>query len=137
MMQTPAATPDRRPPGPETGPVKQAARRRATRSERAVVLGGFAAAALWTACSALAGACSPGSGEGMEAVAAAWLGAALWAAVASLALALRRGLSDRDWSAFGRHAPPHDTELVDWSTASGGWFDMALAEEHERLMRGD
>ena len=103
---------------------------RPTPGERATVLGGFAAAALATAWSAA-------TGGGIEVAAAAWLAAGAWAAVSSLAFALRRGIRDRDWSAFGRHALPDDTELIDWSTKSGGWYDLALAEENERLMRGD
>ena len=98
--------------------------------ERALVLAGFAAAALCTAWSAATGA-------DIETVAAAWLAAAAWAFVLSLALALQRGFRRRDWSAFGRYRMPHDTELIDWSTKSGSWLDMAVAEENERLMRGD
>ena len=98
--------------------------------ERALVLAGFAAAALCTAWSAATGA-------GIETVAAAWLAAAAWAFVLSLALALRRGFRRCDWSAFGRYDMPDNTELVDWSTKSGSWLDMAVAEENERLMRGD
>ena len=101
-----------------------------TRRERALVLGGFALAALHTGVSTVTGA-------GIESVAAAWLAAAAWAFVSSLALALRRGIHRRDWSAFGRYDMPDSTELIDWSTKSGAWFDMALAEENERLMRGD
>ena len=70
-------------------------------------------------------------------MAAAWLAASVWAALSSLALALRRGLRHRDWRAFGRYEMTDSTELIDWSTKSGAWFDMALAEENERLMRGD
>ncbi len=99
-------------------------------AERAAVLVGFAAAALCTAWSAATGA-------GIETVAAAWLVAAAWAFVSSLALALRRGLHHRDWRAFGRYEMTDNTELVDWSTKSGAWFDMALAEENEQLMRAD
>ena len=98
--------------------------------ERALVLAGFAAAALCTAWSAATGA-------GIETVAAAWLAAAAWAFVLSLALALRRGFRRRDWSAFGRYGMPDNTELIDWSTQSGSWLELALAEENERLMRGD
>ena len=101
-----------------------------TPCERALVLAGFAAAALCTAWSAATGA-------DIETVAAAWLAAAAWAFVLSLALALRRGFRRRDWSAFGRYGMPNDTELIDWSTKSGSWLDMAVAEENERLMRGD
>ena len=99
-------------------------------AERAVVLVGFVLAALCTAWSAATGA-------GIETVAAAWLAAGIWAALSSLALALRRGLRRRDWTAFGRHKLPEDTELIDWSTRSGAWLDMAVAEENERLTRGD
>ena len=70
-----------------------------TPAERAVVLGGFALAALCTAVSAAAGA-------GMEAAVAMWLAALAWAAISSLAFALRRGFRGRDWSAFrGRGLP--------------------------------
>ena len=103
---------------------------RATWRERALVLAGFAIAALCTLLSVA-------TGGGIETVAAAWLAAGAWAFVSSLALALRRGFRRRDWSAFGRYDMPDNTELVDWSTKSGAWFDMALAEENERLMRGD
>ena len=105
-------------------------RPRTTWAERAIVLFGLVLAALCTAWSATTGA-------GLEPVAAAWLAAGAWAAVSSLALALRRGFRRHDWSAFGRHKLPEDTELIDWSTKSGSWLDMAVAEENERLMRGD
>ena len=103
---------------------------RPTRRERAVVLGGFALATLATVWSAAAGA-------GLEAVAALWLAAGAWAAISSLALALRRGFREGDWSAFRRRGMPFDMEILDWSTRSGQWLDMAVAEENERLMRGD
>lgn len=103
---------------------------RATAAERAAVLGGFAVAAVGTVPAILLDGA-------MEAVAALWLAAAVWAFVSSLALALRRGLRNRDWRAFGRCEMTDGTELVDWSTKSGGWYDLALAEENERLMRGD
>ena len=103
---------------------------RPTPAERAFVLGGLAAAAL---CTAFAAA----MGGDMEAVAFIWIAAGAWAFVSSLALAVRRGLRNRDWSPFRRGGPPDDTELVDWSTQSGRYLDMALAEDNERLMRGD
>ena len=103
---------------------------RTTPCERAVVLGGFALAAFFTALSALTGA-------GIETVAGAWLAAAVWAFVSSLALAIRRGLRHRDWRAFGRYEMTDGTELIDWSTQTGEYAWMAVAEEHERLMRGD
>ena len=103
---------------------------RPTRRERAVVLGGFAVAAAWTGISAA-------FGTGMEAVIVLWLAAVGWAVLASLALALRRGFRDGDWSAFRRSELPHDNDTLDWSTKSGAHVDLAVAEQHERLMRGD
>ena len=105
-------------------------RQRHSWRERAFVLGGFAVAALLTAIMALAG------GD-MEWAFAAWLAAILWAAVSSLALALRRGFVHRDWSAFRNHEFPDNGELIDWSTQTGQYAWMRVAEEHERLMRGD
>ena len=110
----------------DTGPATE----RTTTAERAIVLGGFALAAPGTAPAALLEA-------GAEAVAALWLAAAAWAFVASLVLALRRGLRHRDWHAFGRYAMTDSTELIDWSTNSGKWYDQAVADENERTMRGE
>ena len=101
-----------------------------TKSERAAVLGSFSVAALATAPAFLLGG-------GLEAVAAMWLAAAVWAFVSSLALALRRGFRDGDWSAFRRSRPPDDTDTLDWTLQSGAYVDMEIAEQHERLMRGD
>ncbi len=112
------------------GPAGPPAPSRTSWGERALVLAGFALAALATAWSAATGA-------GIETVAAAWLAAGAWAFLSSLVLALRRGLRNRDWSPFRRARLPDDTELIDWSTQSGRYLDMALAEDNERLMRGD
>ena len=103
---------------------------RTTPAERAVVLGGFALAALATAPAFLP------DGD-LEAVAALWLAAAAWAFVSSLALALRRGFRDGDWSAFRRSGLSDDTDTLNWSLKSASYAYMAVAEEHERLMRGD
>ncbi len=103
---------------------------RPTRWERAAVLGGLALAAVWTGVCAVAGI-------GLETAGAVWLAALGWAVLASLALALRRGFRDRDWSAFRRCEMTDHTELADWSTQTGEYAWMAVAEEHERLMRGD
>ena len=95
------------------------------------MLGGFALAALCTAWSIAAGA-------GIETVAAAWLAAGAWAFLSSLALALRRGLRDRDWSAFRRcELPDGRDDRIDWSTRTGRYAYMRIADEHERLMRRD
>ena len=101
-----------------------------TPAERAIVLGGFAVAALWTAWSITAAG-------GIETVAAAWLAASAWAFLSSLALALRRGLRNRDWSAFRRAELSDSTELIDWSTKSGRWLELGITEDNDRLMRGD
>ena len=103
---------------------------RPTMAERAVALGSFSVAALATAPAFLLG------GD-MEVVAAIWLVALGWAVVASLALALRRGFRDGDWSAFRRCELPENNDTLDWSLKSGAYVDMEIAEQHERLMRGD
>ena len=106
------------------------ARPRTTWAERAVVLSGFTLAAFATAPAFLL------DGD-LEVVAALWLAAAVWAFVASLALALRRGFRDGNWSVFCRCEMTDNTELADWSTQTGEYAWMAVAEEHERLIRGD
>ena len=70
-------------------------------------------------------------------MAAAWLAAGAWAFLSSLALALRRGVRERDWSAFRRAGLSDSTELIDWSTKSGRWLELGIAEDNDRLMRGD
>ena len=102
---------------------------RPTPAERAAVLGGFAFAALYTAVAAV-------SGAGMDIIGAAWLAAVAWAAVSSLALALRRGLRHGDWSAFGRYRLPDDRdEQLDFATRTGmyAW----LRDEEDRLLHED
>ena len=103
---------------------------RSTWGERAIVLGGFAVAALSTAASLV-------SGAGAEAIGPLWLAATAWAVVFSLALALRRGIRRRDWSAFRRYRLSGNGDVVDWSTRTGAYAYMRVAEEHERLTRGD
>ena len=104
---------------------------RSTWRERLLVLGGFAVAALYTAV-------SPAAGTGMENAGAVWMAAVAWTVPASLAVALRRGLRHRDWSAFRRYALPDGRdERVDWATDSGSYAFLEIAEEHERLMRSD
>ncbi len=103
---------------------------RITPVERAVVLGGFAVAAL---CTALAAPLD----TGLEAVAGCWLAAAAWAFVSSLVLALRRGFRHRDWRAFRRSELSDNSDTLDWSTRTGAYAWMRVAEENERLMRGD
>ena len=101
---------------------------RPTWRERAVVLGGFAIAALWTAVSAAAG-------SSIETVAAAWLAALAWAVLSSLALALRRGLRDGDWSAFRRRRSRDRGDLVDWATRTGRY--SYLRDREDRILHDD
>ena len=103
---------------------------RSTWGERVVVLGGLAIAVLWTAVSLMLD-------TGMETVGAAWTIAIAWTVLCSLALALRRGIRARDWSAFRRYRLSGNGDLIDWSAKSGAYAFMRVAEEHERLMRGD
>ena len=107
------------------------ARRRATRFERAVVLAGFAVAGFYTVPSLAIGA-------GTEAIGPLWLAAILWTVFASLACALRRGIRRGDWSAFtGYRLPRGQDERIDAATGSGRWLELGIAEDNERLMRGD
>ena len=79
--------------------------RRSTWGERAIVLGGPAIAALWTAVPLMLD-------TGMETVGAAWTIAIAWTVLSSLALALRRGIRARDWSAFRRYRLSGNGDLV-------------------------
>ena len=117
---------------PSSGsPDPELALRRTTWSERAFVLGGLVAAALATA-----GA--PILDIGAELVGPLWVAAVAWTVLASLAGALWRGFRYRDWSAFRAREPARGREdLIDWSTGTGAWLDLRVAEEHERLMRDD
>ena len=103
---------------------------RPSQRERAAVLGGFAVAALATAPAFLLD-------HDLEVVAALWLAAVVWAFIASLALALRRGFRAGDWSAFRRPGLPEDKDTLNWSLKSASYAYMRVAEENERLMRGD
>ena len=116
--------------GPDRFRATPPTKRRSTWAERAIVLAGFAIAVLHTAVAAMLD-------TGMETVGAAWTIAIAWAVVSSLSLALRRGLRSRDWSAFRRHGLPHNDDLVSWSTRTGAYAYMRVAEEHQRLMHGD
>ena len=101
---------------------------RPTPAERAVVLGGFALAALYTAVSAV-------SGTGMDSAGALWLAALAWAVVSSLALALRRGIRGRDWSAFRRRRSRDNGDLVDWTTRTGRY--TYLRHREDRILHDD
>ena len=107
--------------GPDCDPGDGPAPRDASRptpAERAVVLGGFALAVLYTAVSAAAG-------TGLEAAGALWLAALAWAVLSSLALALRRGVRDRDWSAFRRHELRDGRDdRIDWVSKTGRYAHL-------------
>ena len=98
--------------------------------ERLFVLGGFGAAAGGTVGSVAIGA-------GMEPVGPLWFAAIVWAVLAGLANVLWRGFRLGDWSAFRRYDPPDNSELIDWTTQTGEYAYMRIADEHERLMRED
>lgn len=116
---------------PTSAPPEETSRPRITRTERAIVLAGATIAAACTAFSAFAGVC-------MDFVGILWLAAIAWTALASLALALRRGLRHGDWSAFRRRRLPDGCdERIDAATGTGQYAWMEVAEEHERLMRDD
>ena len=98
---------------------------------RAFVLGGLMLAALYTAASLALGA-------GAEAIGPLWMAAIAWTVPASLAVALWRGFRHRDWSAFRGYALPDGRdERIDAATQTGQYAYLPIAEEHERLMRGD
>ena len=102
---------------------------RPTPAERAVVLGGFALAALWTAVAAL-------SGAGMDTAGALWLAAAGWSVASSFVLALRRGLRDRDWSAFRRcRLDDGRDERMDWVSKTGRYAH--LRDWEDRILDDD
>ena len=112
-------------------PTPAPAPRRPTRTERAIVLAGLAVAALCTVAALVADA-----GTGF--VGALWLAAIVWAVAASLALALRRGLVHRDWSAFGRYALPDGRgDRIDWTSRTGAYAYLPIRERNQRLMSGD
>ena len=103
---------------------------RNTWRERLFVLGGLALAALYTAASLAAG-------TGAEAIGPLWMAAIAWTVAAATAAALWQGFRHGDWSAFRRHRLPDGSEEnFDWSTKTGRYAYLRIADEHERLMRG-
>ena len=111
-------------PDPVHEPGKNPGAARPTRLERAVVLGGFAVAALATAPAFL-------PGGDLEVVAALWLAAAVWAFIASLALALRRGIRRGDRSAFRRCELPENNDTLDWSYGNGIFMGRGYEQDHD------
>ena len=113
------------------GPTKPGATHRTTWREGLFVLAGLALAMLFTASSLVFDA-------GAVWIGPLWLAAIAWTVLASLAGALRRGFRHHNWSAFGRHDLDRGREdEIDWSTRTGAYAYLRIAEEHERLMRDD
>ena len=112
-------------------PARGGPTRRTTWRERLFVLAGLGLATLFTAGSLAFDA-------GTAWIGPLWMAAVAWTVLASLAGALRRGFHHGDWSAFGRHDLDRGREdEIDWSTRTGAYAYLRIAEEHERLMRDD
>ncbi len=105
-------------------------RTRYTWRERAFVLAGIGVAATVTAVSLALG-------WGLEPIGPVWAAAIGWTVVANLAHALWRGFRLGDWSAFRSCDPPDGSDTFDWSTRTGAYAYMRIADEHDRLMRED
>ena len=111
-------------------PTKRDSRRtRYTWREYAFLFAGIGVAAAGTAVSLALGA-------GLEPVGLVWLGALAWSVLATITHALWRGFRHGDWSAFREYEPPElNRDAIDWSTRTGAYAYMRIAEENERLMR--
>ena len=102
---------------------------RTTWRARAVLLGGLALAAVYTA-SAL------GLDAGAEHIGPLWMAAIAWTVVASLAGALWRGFRHRDWSAFsGYELLENDGEVHEWTLRTGPY--SWLREMEDQLLYDD
>ena len=105
--------------------------RRSTWGERAIVLGGFAIAVLHgpplRSCSIPAWRRSVRRGRSRSPGPCCPPSHSLSGAASAR----------RDWSAFRRYRLSGNGDLIDWSTKSGAYAYLRVAEEHERLMRGD
>ena len=75
-------------------------------------------------------------GAGLEPAGPVWAAAVVWTVVASVANVLWRGFRLGDWSALREYEPPElNRDAIDWSTRTGAYAYMRIAEENERLMR--
>ena len=111
-----------------TGPQMHRHPRMAIWPERAFILGGLAAAVIATPALLFLGL-------GADVIGPLWLTAIAWTVIAANAHTLWRGFHHGDWSAFRGYEFPGDGDGFDWSTQSGAYAFMRIAEEHERLMR--
>ena len=64
-----------------------------------------------------------------------WFAAIAWTVIAAIAHGLWCGFRHGDWSAFSGYEFPDDGDGFDWSTQTGAYAFVRIAEEHERLMR--
>ena len=94
------------------------------------MLGGLAAAAIATPALLFLGL-------GADVIGPLWFAAIAWTAIAAIAHALWRGFRHGDWSGFRNYEFLDDGDGFDWSTQTGAYAWMRIAEEHERLMRGE
>ena len=112
-----------------TGTYERPNVRPTTWPERLFVLGGLGLAALYTAAAVPLGADAAPIGL-------AWMAAVGWTVLASLALALHRGLRHRDWSAFARHEFGRDDGDIDEWAARTGRYEW-LGDLEDRLHDDD
>ena len=104
--------------------------RKTSWAEYLFILGGLGIAAAATATALILG-------TGLQLIGPLWMAAIAWTGVAQTAHVLWLGFRHGDWSAFGRYEFPDNAELIDWTTGSGSYAWMRIADEHERLMRDD
>ena len=97
--------------------------RRITWRARALVLGGLALAAVYTAAALVLDA----SGNHIGVL---WVIAIVWTVAASLAGALSRGLRHGDWTAFFNYeVPEDDDEMDEWLSRTGRYSSLRDMED--------
>ena len=102
--------------------------RKAAWRERAFGFGGLAAAAIATPALLFLS-------MGADFIGRLWFTAIAWTVMAAIAHALWCGFRHGDWSTFCNYEFPDDGDAFDWSTQTGAYACMRIAEDHERLMR--
>ena len=103
--------------------------RRITWRVRALVLGGLALAAVYTAAALALDA-------GAEHIGPLWMAAIAWTFAASLAGALWRGFRHHDWSAFSDYELPEDDgEMDEWLSRTGR--HSSLRDMEDQLLHDD
>ena len=107
---------------PRGGAPHRPVRRIAWRA-RALVLGGLALAAVYTAAALVLDA-------GAEHMAPLWMATIAWTVAASFAGGLWRGFRHGDWSAFsGYELPEDDDEMDEWLSRTGRYSSLRDLEE--------